>query len=229
MSKDEFQYFKGSHNPMSVFQSLHFDSQFYQANPDFFHPCGIWLFCGSQGSGKTLSAVKTAKKLLAAYPKAIFCSNLDVHGIDRPIIPFTDYSLIGDLENAEKGVVFLIDELQILFNSLESKQIPISEIANFCQMRKVRRVILGSSQVYGRVAKPIREQLKYAILCKSYFKYLQVNRVIDPNGENSKGEKDGELDGEHVFTSWFFHKPEDYQAYDTYTKIARIDRKGVIK
>ena len=171
--------------------------------------------------------MKAVKNLLKAYPKAIICSNLDIKDCDRPIIPFTDYSLIGDLKNDEKGVIFLIDEIQILFNSLESKNIPISEMANFCQMRKVRRVIVGTSQVYGRIAKPIREQLKYAILCKSYFKYLQVNKVIDPNGENSRGEKDGELDGEHVYTSWFFHRPSDYLSYDTYTKIERIKRNGV--
>lgn len=46
MAKDEMQYFKGSHNPSGLFRSLHFDSKFYQANPFFFHPSGIWVFCG---------------------------------------------------------------------------------------------------------------------------------------------------------------------------------------
>ena len=223
---NEFDFFKGSHNPIGVFQSLHFDSMFYQANPDYFHPDGIWVFCGAQGSGKTLSAVKTVKALLKDYPKAIVCSNVCIHGID--VIPFTDYEQIKTLSNEEKGVIFLIDEIQVLWNSLESKNIPISEMAVFSQMRKARRVILGTSQVYGRIAKPIREQLKYAIRCKSYFKYLQVNDVIDPNGENCKGEKDGELDGEVVFRSWFFHRPEDYQAYDTFARIERMKR-GVKK
>lgn len=225
MNKDELQYFKGSHNPIGVFQSLHFDSKFYQANPDFFHPCGIWVFCGSQGSGKTLSAVKAVKRLSAEYPKAIVCSNVDIHGLSVPLIRFNDYSQIGELSNDERGIIFLIDELHILWNSLESKNIPISEMANFCQMRKVRRVIIGTSQVYGRIAKPIREQLKYAIRCRSVLKYLQINQIIDPNGENSQGEKDGQLDGELVKTEWFFHRPEDYQAYDTYAKIERMKRK----
>lgn len=98
-------------------------------------------------------------------------------------------------------------------------------MAIFSQMRKARRVILGTSQVYGRIAKPIREQLRYAIKCKSYLKYLQINKIVDPNGENCKGEKDGELDGELVHTSWFFHRPEDYKAYDTFAKVERIERK----
>lgn len=227
--KDEFQYFKGSKNPIGAFQSLHFDSVFYQNNPDYFHPDGIWVFCGSQGSGKTLSAVKCAKELLRAYPKAQICSNVFIHGLDRDVIPFEDYEQLKTLSNEEKGIIFLIDEIQVLWNSLESRNIPISEMACFSQMRKVRRVIIGTSQVYGRIAKPIREQLKYAIKCKSYLKYLQVNKIIDPNGENCKGEQDGELDGEHVYTSWFFHRPADYQSYDTFAKIERIERKKVLK
>lgn len=222
----EFDYFKGSKNPIGVFQSLHFDSVFYQKNPDFFHPDGIWVFCGSQGSGKTLSAVKCCRELLKAYPKAIVCSNIALR--DIPCVPFTDYEQIKTLSNDEKGVIFLIDEIHVLWNSLESKNIPISEMAVFCQMRKARRVILGTSQVYGRIAKPIREQLKYAIKCKSYFKYLQINKIVDPNGDDCKGEKDGELDGELVHTSWFFHRPSDYQAYDTFAKVERIERKKIM-
>ena len=180
----EYKFFEGSKNPVGMLQSLHFDSAFYQKNPDFFHPDGIWVFCGAQGSGKTLSAVKCVKRLLRDYPKAIVCSNISLR--DVPCVPFTDYEQIKTLSNDEKGVIFLIDEIHVLWNSLESKNIPISEMAIFSQMRKARRVIIGTSQVYGRIAKPIREQLKLAIKCKSYFKYLQVNKIVDPNGRKCK-------------------------------------------
>ena len=175
-----------------------------------------------------MSAVKCVKALKKQYPKALICSNLTITGYD--VIPFTDYEQLKTLTNLEKGIIFLIDEIHVLWNSLESKNIPISEMAVFSQMRKDRRIIIGTSQVYGRIAKPIREQLKYAIRCRSVLKYLQINQVLDPNGESSKGEKDGELDAELVRTEWFFHRPEDYKAYDTYTKINRIERKkGVLK
>lgn len=224
---NEKEYFQGSKNPIGMLQSLHFDSTFYSEHPNFFHPVGIWVFCGAQGSGKTLSAVKCCKALKKAYPAAIVCSNLS---IDLPdVVPFTDYEQIKTMTNGEKGIIFLIDEIHILWNSLESKQIPVSEMAVFSQMRKDRRVILGTSQVYGRIAKPIREQLRYCILCKSYLKYLQVNTIIDPNGEKALGDNDGSLDGEIVYKSWFFHRPSDYLAYNTYTKIEKLNRKGVQK
>lgn len=222
-------YFEGSKNPRNIFSSLAFDLRFRRENPNYFDPCGIWIFCGSQGSGKTLSAVKCVKKLLAEYPKSLICSNLQIKGIDRDVIPFTEYEQILTLTNGIEGVIFLIDEIQVLWNSLESKDIPISEMAIFSQMRKDRRVIVGTSQVYGRIAKPIREQLKYVIKCRSYLKYIQVNEVINPNPDGYTAENDGSLEGELLSTEIFFHCPADYQAYDTLNKIERIERKGVKK
>lgn len=222
-------YFEGSKNPANLFRSLAFDIRFLRANPYYFSPCGIWVFCGAQGSGKTLSAVKCLKKLHQDYPNALICSNLALNDIDCDIVPFTDYEQLLTLSNGIKGVIFLIDEIHVLWNSLESKNIPISEMALFAQMRKDRRLILGTSQVYGRIAKPIREQLKYVVKCRSYLKYIQVNQVINPNPDGYTAENDGQLEGELLRTEVFFHSPADYQAYDTLSKIARIERKGVKK
>lgn len=217
-------YFRGSHRPTDFFRSVIHDYRFYQNNPFYFDPCGLWIFCGAQSSGKTLSAVRTLKALLHDYPGAIVCTNLAVRGIDREIIPFTDYSQIITLSNGIYGIVFLIDEIHVLWNSLESKKIPIEEMAVFAQMRKDRRIILGTSQVYGRIAKPIREQIRYVIKCRNYFKYLQVNEIIDPNADGYTGEDDGHVEGELISRQWFFHTPEDYESYETLNKIQRIAR-----
>lgn len=222
---DDKVYFEGSKNPRNIFSSLAFDWRFRRENPDYFDPCGIWVFCGAQGSGKTLSAVKCVKSILKEYPKAVLCSNLDIHGVSCPIVPFTQYEQLTTLSNDIKGVVFLIDEIHVLWNSLESKDIPISEMAIFSQMRKDRRVIIGTSQVYGRIAKPIREQLKYVVKCRSFAKYIQINEIINPNPDGYTGENDGQMDGELLNTEIFFHSPEDYQSYDTLNKINRIERK----
>lgn len=154
----------------------------------------------------------------------MICSNLEIKGIDREIIPFTDYSQLHEINNGIYGVIYLLDEVHVLWNSLESKNIPISEMATFCQMRKERRVIIGTSQVYSRIAKPIREQLKYVIKCRNILKYIQINQLIDPNADGYTGEHDGELEGELLKTFVWFHRPADYEAYDTLNKIVRIER-----
>lgn len=215
------EYLKGSLNPLNVVKTIRHNILFARDNPDYFYPAGIWVFCGPQGSGKTLSAVQCLKKMCAEYPKAIVCTNLDIKGIENKTIPFTDYEQLSTLNNGIEGIIFFLDELHILWNSLESKDIPISEMACFCQMRKNRRVIIGTSQVYSRIAKPIREQLQYAIDCKNYFSVLQFNRILDPS---ECIEKNGNIEAKHIGTKFWFHHPDLYNSYDTLFKIEKAQR-----
>lgn len=215
------EFLEGSLNPVNALKTIRHNVLFARDNPDYFYPAGIWVFCGPQGSGKTLSAVQCLQKMCAKYPKAIVCTNLEVRGIENKIIPFTDYSQLSELDNGIEGIIFLLDEIHVLWNSLESKDIPISEMACFCQMRKSRRVIIGTSQVYSRIAKPIREQLQYAITCTNFFGLLQVNTVLDP----SEGiERNGVVEAKRVTTKLWFHNPELYNSYDTLFKIEKAKR-----
>lgn len=216
----------GFKNPRRLWDSILFKLRFLRDNPTYFYPAGIWIFCGPQGSGKTLSAVQTLKALVKRYPKVRVISNLDIRGLDVPVEPFLDYSQLKEETNGTEGIIFFLDEVHVLWNSLESKDIPISEMACFCQMRKDRRVIIGTSQVYSRIAKPIREQLQYVITCKNYFNVLQVNHIIDPS---EAIEKDGHIEGKEVGRQWWWHTPELYCSYDTLTKINRLERKEEIK
>lgn len=216
----------GSLNPKRAFKTLEYKVLFARDNPDYFYPSGIWTFCGPQGSGKTLSAVQCLKKICKAYPKAVVCSNMEIKGIDNEIIPFEDYSQLESLSNGIYGIIFFLDELHILWNSLESKDIPVSEMACFCQMRKNRRVIIGTAQVYGRVAKPIREQLQYVIDCRNYFGILQHNTILDPS---ESFEKDGQIECKVIGHKFWFHSPELYDSYDTLFKIDKAKRKKIKK
>lgn len=219
---DVLNFTKGSKSPGNIFKTLKYKVLFARDNPDYFYPAGIWVFTGPQGSGKTLSAVKCLKAMCKEYPKAKVCSNIEVKGIDNEIIPFTDYSQLKELSNGVNGIIFMLDEVHVLWNSLESKDIPISEMACFCQMRKDRRVILGTSQVYGRIAKPIREQLQYVIDCKNYFQLFQYNTILDPT---ESIEKDGHLEAVTVGKQFWIHSPDLYKAYDTLFKIEKAQRK----
>lgn len=222
MAKDIVEYTRGSKNPGNILTTLRYKALFARNNPDYFYPAGIWVFTGEQGSGKTLSAVKCLKKILIEYPKAIVCSNIEIKGIDREIIPFTDYNQLSDLSNGIEGVIFFLDEIHVLWNSLESRDIPISDMSCFCQMRKDRRVIIGTSQVYGRIAKPIREQLQYIIDCRNLFGLIQFNKILDPADVI---EKDGHVGCKVIKNHIWFHHPDDYESYDTLFKIKKADRK----
>lgn len=244
---------------------------------------GLLVFCGSQGSGKTLSAVQYVDKCLVEYEKAVFCTNVIVksfpiscyykdyyindNSIAKHIVEYyalgsnqivrrvcsyyvdgeqisdiEDFEVIGfcgrivieydgvdcikKLENGELGVLYLIDEIHLEFNSLESKNVPIEVMVEVSQQRKQRKHIVGTCQVFMRMAKALREQIKNVVICKKILGLLQVNRLVD--GETSR-EVDGELKFDTTKLFLWFHSPELYRMYDTYAKMKRYreEWKGV--
>lgn len=217
-------YTAGSLNPFDGVRAAYYTARYLIDNPQYFNPDGIWVFCGPQGSGKTLSAVQTAQKMAKEYPEARVISNLDFEiGDGAKPEPFEDYAQLSEEDNGIAGLIFVLDEIHVLWNSLESKNIPISDMAALCQMRKSRRIILGTSQVYGRIAKPIREQLKYLIVCRNYLHVIQHNILCDPIEVQ---ERNGTINPLVLGEKWWFHSPELYQSYETFKKIKRVKRTG---
>lgn len=215
-------YTAGSLSPVKGAMAAAYSIRYLMDNPNYFRPDGIWVFCGAQGSGKTLSAVQCAREIAADYPAARIISNIEFE-IGDGALPekFERYEQLSEEDNGIYGLIFVLDEIHVLWNSLESKKIPISEMSALCQMRKSRRLILGTSQVYGRIAKPIREQLKYVIDCHNYLHVLQHNIVCDPT---ESVERNGHISPNVIAERWWVHTTELYQSYETLDKVKRIDR-----
>ena len=139
----------------------------------------------------------------------------------RVCVEYTGLDCLKWINNAEYGVLFFIDEFHLELNSLESKNIDIDIITEISQQRKQRKHIVGTSQVFMRLAKPLREQIKDVVDCHCLFKSFQWNIIID--GEKST-EKDGKLQAVKKGTSFFFHSPDMYRRYDTYAKMKRYNK-----
>lgn len=186
------------------------------SNPDELSVTGINIFTGPQGSGKSLSMIHYAKEIIKDNPKAIIVTNLKFNfEVPNKIIEYSGFDDFK-IENGIYGVIYILDEIHLILNSLESKGVPLSVIVELSQQRKQRKLILGTSQVYSRMAKPLREQIQNVIVCKNFFKLLQFNYLI--NAFETK-EVDGELKVKKTKVSFFFHSKEDYLNYDTYKKM----------
>lgn len=203
---------------MFLFQKRHF-------NPDALGVSGLICFCGVQGSGKTLSAVLYLKSLMDFYPKSIVVSNIqlseDFFPPDR-VIPYEGISQIHDVNNGDNGVLILLDEVQIEFNSLESKQMNIPVFELVCQQRKQRKHIIGTTQVFARLAKPFREQFKYAVLCQNLLGSLFVQRVF--SAQNVAYEEDIKTELTPCCSKFYFASPEYFDLYDTYQVVTRVGK-----
>lgn len=313
---------EGGLNITRLFKSIKFKIDNYLINPHFFKPCGTLVFCGSQGEGKTLTAVSYVKRVIERYPYCILVTNTRIRG--RPVNAYIHHENIPELKlrdmyNAEKekrkeafyvdsikeleeefyeikypevtvqeyvstnlltyyfnesddfeafkqekefelrdiysdkkitsdtilsgmhknvtiqysgldclkfvnnsklGVIFFIDEIHLELNSLESKNVPVEVMVEISQQRKQRKHIVGTSQRYNRMSKPLREQVRDIVACKNFFGVIQYNQLIDGD---STHEVNGELAYDIRRRMLWFHSPEMYKAYDTYAKMRRYN------
>lgn len=235
-----------------IYKNYQYRKNFKKEHPYFFDPIGTMIFCGSQGTGKTLSAVNYIMNVLRRYKYAILCTNVSIRDypfnayvhtdgdsvcikdkstnetitsndiikgrFEKVCIEYDGLDTLKNIENGEYGVIYLIDELHLELNSLESKNIDIDVMTEISQQRKQRKHIVGTSQVYMRLAKPLREQIFNVVLCRKFFKSVQFNKLID--GEESK-EEEGKLNAKVVSRHMFFHRQDMYERYDTYAKMKR--------
>lgn len=135
-------------------------------------------------------------------------------------VEYTGLDMLKYVNNNEYGVIFFIDEIHLELNSLESKNVDIEIMVEISQQRKQRKHIVGTSQIFMRMAKPLREQIHDIIICKCYFNVLQFNKWI--KGDTAT-EKNGKLEAEVKGRFLWFHNPEHYGQYDTYVKMKRYN------
>lgn len=213
---------KGRKKISYLFQLLKYNREFRKNNPTYFYPDGLLVFVGGQGSGKTLSAVNYVYVLAQIYPNCKIITNIDLkdYPIDNQrVFRFNDATDLIKYKNGKEGVIFLIDEIHLYFNSLHSKNINMDVMTQIAQQRKQRIHIVATSQVFGRMAKPLREQFSSVILCKGYFNFIQKNSLIDResiDGEESTGTN---ISGKVIINYFWFRSPKMFQRYDTYAVI----------
>lgn len=219
---DDLRLLKGSFDLINIIKIIKYKIKFRKEHPDYFWTDGLMVFCGPQGSGKTLSAVKYVKGLVMKYPKSILVTNVEIRGLpdDYVVYRYAGPEDLSKYSNGEFGVIFLIDEIQNDFNCLESKEIPPSVYTEICQQRKQRKTVIGTSQVYTRVAKQFREQFKYAVFCTAFFGLIQYNKLID--GQSVKEGDDGTIKADLIHRFFWIHSVDDYNSYDTYAKVLKL-------
>ncbi len=205
-------------NPKRVFNWISYKLNFIKEHPNYFYPDGLVVFTGPQGSGKTLSAVCYVENLLKMYPKSLLVTNLSLanYPFDHTrVFQFNNSDDLSRYSNGEFGVIYLIDEIQLYFNSLQSKNINPDVMVQISQQRKQRKHIVATSQVFGRMAKPLREQFSSVLVCTNFFGFIQFNKLVDrdciEDNDNSTTLK-GKVKKRFIW----WHSPKDYKKYDTY-------------
>lgn len=146
-----------------------------------FNLYGVTIFCGRQGSGKTISMVEMLDRIKTQFPDCVIVTNFGYINQDYFL---TDWRQLLNIRNGEKGVVFAIDEIQNEYDNSKWQDFPEGILSVITQQRKQRIKILLTSQVYTRVVKQIREQCFEVIECKTLLGRWTRERCFDAEDYN---------------------------------------------
>lgn len=219
--------FLGIKKNKSIFRRLVIDFpkrfilDYFTLDPNFFKSYGLHMFCGRQGSGKTISLVYNLKILKETYPKMIIATNMDYRHQDGSISCGDD---ILQYNNGEFGTAIVIDEIQTWFSSLDSKNFPPELLNEVSQQRKQRKCILGTAQVFSRIAKPIREQTTFVHCPFTVLGCLTFVRVYDADMWDDNERKFLGFPKKMYF---FVHDDDLRDSFDTLLKIQKATKIGV--
>lgn len=192
---------------------------FINKDPNFFQEYGLHMFVGEQGSGKTISVIHKLLQLQQKYPKCKVRTNMCYLYQDGSL---EHWKQLIKNSNAEYGQVEVLDEIQTWFSSNQSKNFPAEMLTEISQQRKQRKMLVGTAQIFSRIAKPIREQVTHVYCPLTIFGCLTVVRVTKPQyWDNEK-----QCFKKFIKNYFFIHTEEMRESYDTYKKINKYKKIG---
>lgn len=191
----------------------------FNRDPDHFPEYGVHVIAGKQGSGKSITLTYMLLRYQEMYPKLKVKTNYYYEFEDARIGHWKD---VVNGTNGIYGEIDVLDEIQNWFNSLQSKDFPVEMLTEITQQRKQTKMILGTSQVFGRIAKPIREQTYMLYEPITLFGCLTFVRKYDITTDVS-----GNTDTKKYRGCFFFvHDEKLRNSYDTYRKIIDLANEG---
>lgn len=188
-------------------------------DPDVFDTFGVHMFCGEQGSGKSIAMIHFVKMIKERNPLCKIASNISIDFQDDNIYDWQD---ILNLNNGIYGQVVILDEIQNWFSSNESKNFPPEMLTEITQQRKQRKIIVGTSQVFTRMSKPIREQCTVIYKPITIFGCFTIVRAYKPSLND-----EGSVENMRLLKTYcFVHDDELRNSFDTFEKVQRQSVSG---
>lgn len=197
-----------------------FSLDIYGRVPHEFKEHGLHMICGEQGAGKTITVCHLLQTWKNKYPKMMIRTNMGYKYEDDSITHWKD---MVKNENGVFGQVEVLDEIQTWFNSLQSKDFPIEMITEISQQRKQRKCLVGTAQVWTRIAKPIREQTTFVYMPYTVFGCLTVVRVTKPR----YWDEEKQTFKRYIKTYFYVHSSKIRDSFDTYKKIEKYSNEGM--
>lgn len=188
-------------------------------NPNTFKEYGLHLICGMQGSGKTTTMAYLTRMYKRIYPNLRVVTNYGCPFQDEAL---TDWKQLTLNTNGIYGELDCISEIQNWFDTNASRNFPPNMLSIITQQRKVRRAILADTQVFTRIAKPIRENTYLLYYPFTFCGCVTFVRVYLPILDHEGNLKEKKL--KKFF--FFVHDKELREMFDSYAVVDSFAKSG---
>lgn len=187
-----------------------------------FKEYGLTLYAGRQGAGKTMAMVEYLERMRTLHPKCLIYTNF---GYKHQTGEFMDWNDFFNIRNGEDGVIFAIDEIQNEFASTAWKNFPETLLSEITQQRKQKIKIVGTSQVFTRVVKPLREQTFEVVECFTFLGRWTFTKAFDAQEYESVVDQPVLKNKLHrLWRRNFIQDNNIRELYDSYAKIERMKK-----
>ena len=208
--------------PYDLFRWLVWDFLTRKQRDQVFSEYGFSIFTGRQGAGKTVSMIRYLDLMRKKYPNVKIITNFNYAYADKRMKDWRDFM---EIRNGEDGVIFAIDEIHSEYSAASWKDFPEALLSEISMQRKQRVKIVATSQVFCRVAKPIREQAFSVMVCRTYFGCLTFFKEYDA-AEYSTSDTPYKVKKsvKPIWKSVFVQSNALRRSFDTYEKIERMKK-----
>ena len=192
-----------------------------------FREYGLTLFTGRQGAGKTMTMVFEAERYRLEFPNLYICSNFGYVHEDRSLKSLADIpnAVLHANELNKIGVLILWDEIQNDFDSFS--KVSKDVLRTVTQQRKQAIKILGTSQVFTRVSKALREQTFEVVVCNTILRRYTKGRFYDADEFMHNIDKPEEKKNLHRLRMVKFVQTDELrEKYDSYAVIKTLSEQA---
>lgn len=130
--------------------------------------------------------------------------------------------------NNKNGYIVFIDELHVVFKDIFNKNDNNDFITFLSQLRKLGMYVIGTTQIFSRCPKVVREYLLSngnIVLCNKIIPGLTLLKYVDMTTAEETNKN--RLESKIKRTEIFIHTIDLYESYDTKAVVSQI--KGMIK
>ncbi|MBM7710422.1 ATPase [Enterococcus lemanii] len=192
-----------------------------------FKDFGLTLFTGRQGAGKTMTLVYEAERYRLEYPNLYIASNFGYVHENEPLKSLADIpnAVLRANELNCIGVLILWDEIQNDFDSFSKVSKDVLRVIT--QQRKQSIKILGTSQVFTRVSKALREQTYEVVVCNTIMGRYTRGRFYDADEFSHNIDRPEEKKQLHRLRKVSFIQTDDLRdLYDSYAVIKTLSEQA---